>query len=104
MSICGNAFDDPRAEVMIGDGAKFVAETDQRFDLIIVDSTDPVGPGKILFTEDFYRRCHGALNEGGVLVGQLSLPYVFPEVLRNAMARLRPCFAETSCYVITVPT
>ena len=103
-SICGGAFDDPRLELVIADGFEYVADCGQRFDVIIVDSTDPVGPGKILFTEDFYRRCHGALNEGGVLVGQLSLPYVFPEVLRNAMARLRPRFAETSCYVITVPT
>jgi len=103
-AICGRAFDDPRLELVIADGFEYVADCAARYDVIIVDSTDPVGPGKILFTEEFYRRCHGALTEGGVLVGQLSLPYVFPEVLRDAMARLRPNFADATCYLATVPT
>jgi spermidine synthase len=49
-SICGQAYDDPRTELVIGDGAKFVVETGQRYDVILVDSTDPIGPGAVLFT------------------------------------------------------
>src|SRR5690606_3712926 len=49
------AFADPRFRIEIADGAAFVAATDQRFDVVLIDSTDPVGPGAVLFTENFYR-------------------------------------------------
>ncbi len=56
--------DDPRAEIVITDGTKLVAETDERFDLVIVDSTDPIGPGEVLFTSEFLRQLQ-ALPEAG---------------------------------------
>ena len=103
-AICGQAFEDPRLELSIADGFEYVANCDARYDVIIVDSTDPVGPGKVLFSEEFYGRCHGALAEGGVLVAQLSLPYIFDTVLRDAMARLRPIFRDATCYLACVPS
>ncbi|MCL4144200.1 UNVERIFIED_CONTAM: hypothetical protein GTU68_039063 [Idotea baltica] len=67
-SLSNGAFDDPRLELVIADGAAFVSETDQRFDVMIVDSTDPIGPGEVLFTDTFYGRAKGLLNRNGVLV------------------------------------
>src|SRR5882757_2934729 len=58
-------FADPRFESVIADGMKYVAETDRRFDVIIVDSTDPQGPGGVLFTYDFYAACKRCMAKGG---------------------------------------
>ena len=52
--VSAGAYDDPRTRIVIADGTKFVAETDERFDVIMIDSTDPVGPGAVLFTREFY--------------------------------------------------
>src|SRR3546814_19328279 len=57
LSLSAGAFDDPRLELVFADGARFVAETDQRFDVIILDSTDSIGPGEVLFTAAFYAGC-----------------------------------------------
>jgi len=103
-NVCGAAFDDDRTEVVIADGAVFLAGTDRRFDVIIVDSTDPVGPGKALFRSNFYVGCARALKPGGILVTQNGVPLVQGDELRSAMARLRPRFADVSCYLATVPT
>ena len=65
LSVCGDAFDDPRAEIVIGDGLAYVRDTDRRFDVIVVDSTDPIGPSAALFGEKFYRDCRRCLNPGG---------------------------------------
>ncbi len=102
-SICGGAFDDPRAEVMIGDGARFVAETDQRFDLIIVDSTDPIGPGEVLFQAPFYRGCHRALADGGVVITQNGVTFVQPEEVTGTHRAFRDIFDHHGFYMACVP-
>jgi spermidine synthase len=64
------ALEDPRAEVTIGDGVQFVAVTDERYDVVIVDSTDPVGPATPLFGSEFYGNVHRVLDDGGIAVSQ----------------------------------
>ncbi|MEX2648829.1 MAG: polyamine aminopropyltransferase [Alphaproteobacteria bacterium] len=103
-SICGAAFDDPRAQVVIADGARFVAESAERFDLVIVDSTDPIGPGAVLFTEAFYRGCHRVLNPGGVLVTQNGVPFLQAAELVGSLAAFRRIFRDSGCYLATIPT
>ncbi len=103
-SICGNAYDDPRTELIIGDGAKFVAETDQRYDAVLVDSTDPIGPGAVLFTREFYANCKRCLNPGGVLVTQNGVPFVQGDELKSSVGHFRALFADGSAYVISCPT
>ena len=61
-SISAGAFDHPKARVLIADGAKYVAETEDRYDVVIIDSTDPVGPGAVLFTTEFYGGCRRLLR------------------------------------------
>lgn len=102
-SICGDAFEDPRAEVVIADGVDHVERTAERYDVIIVDSTDPIGPGEVLFTERFYAGCKRALAPGGVLVTQNGVPFLQGDELRNTLAALKPRFADATCYTATVP-
>ena len=103
-SIGAGAFDDARCDLVIDDGAAFVANTDQIYDVIIIDSTDPIGPGEVLFTQEFYARCKGRLAPGGVLVTQNGVPFLQAEELRGAHARLRPLFADVTFYIAAIPT
>lgn len=102
--ISNGAFDDPRTDLVITDGVKFVAETDKRFDVIIVDSTDPIGPGEVLFTESFYADCHRCLNDGGVLVTQNGVPFFQGEEVTNTYQRMGKSFADNGFYTAVVPT
>ena len=97
-------FNDPRFDLIIDDGAKFVAKTDRRFDVIMIDSTDPIGPGAVLFTEDFYRNCHRCLNQGGVLVTQSGVPFLQEDELVTSIQRFSKLFADASAYVAAIPT
>ncbi len=63
-----------RFDLVIDDGMKYVAKTNRRFDVIIVDSTDPLGPGKVLFSPKFYAACKRCMNPGGVMVTQNGVP------------------------------
>ena len=96
-------FADRRFESVIDDGAKYVAATDRRFDVIIVDSTDPIGPGKILFGARFYADCRRCLKPGGVLVTQNGVPFFQNNELTTTMLRLRRLFTDVSCYVAAIP-
>jgi spermidine synthase len=103
-TICGAAFDDPRTDLVIADGVDYVARTERRFDLIVVDSTDPVGPAEVLFSDRFYRRCKACLTPGGVLVTQNGVPFMQGAELAGTLRLLRPLFADTTCYLAAVPT
>ena len=106
-AICGEAFEDPRLELVIADGvdwARSQAATERRFDLILIDSTDPVGPGEVLFTESFYADCAALLAEGGLLVTQNAVPFTEPESLARPIAALGKSFAATRCYRVAVPS
>jgi spermidine synthase len=103
-SICGKAFEDRRTELIITDGLKYAAETNDKFDIIIVDSTDPMGPGEVLFTTQFYTDCRRCLNPGGQLVTQNGVPFFQGDELRMTRGRLKPLFKDVACYVAAVPT
>ncbi len=101
--ISQGAFDDPRLELRIGDGIEFVKKTERRFDAIIVDSTEPVGPAKVLFTEEFFSACQRSLTPGGVFIGQNGLPFLYPEHLADSGRILRGLFADAACFMCTQP-
>lgn len=102
--ISDGAFDNKRTRVVIADGTKFVAETDERFDAILVDSTDPIGPGAVLFTKEFYADCKRALAPGGVLVTQNGLPFLQPSELRQSVGFFRDLFEDAFAYMATTPS
>ena len=103
-SICGDAFDDPRAELVFRDGAAFIKETDETFDVIVVDSTDPVGPSVALFEQDFYADCRARLGESGILVTQSGVTFMQEDEARNTYRRMKPLFADAWLYLTQVPT
>ncbi|MCW2309192.1 polyamine aminopropyltransferase [Rhodobium gokarnense] len=97
-------FDDPRFDLVIADGMKFVAETDRRFDAILIDSTDPIGPGEVLFSPEFYAGCKRCLKPGGVLVTQNGVPFLQGGELVSSIGHFAKLFADASAYVVAVPT
>ncbi len=101
--IPGNAFDDERAVVVIADGRKFVAETDERFDAIIVDSSEPIGPSAVLHTPEFFASCKRALKDDGILVTQNGLPFLFPNQLRDTTRAFASMFEHVAPYMCTQP-
>lgn len=99
---CG--FDDPRMHLHIGDGVRFVREHPDEFDVIIVDSTDPVGPGEALFGEAFYRDAGRALKPGGVICSQAESIYLFPEIVQRLYRLTGKLFRHHGYGMIAVPT
>lgn len=98
------AFDDPRFELVIADGAEFVRTAERRFDVILVDSTDPIGPGEVLFSTEFYRNCDALLAPGGVLVNQNGVPFMQLDEVRKTARAFRELFADWHFYGVAVPT
>ena len=102
--VSAGAYDDPRTRILIADGTKFVAETDERFDVIMVDSTDPIGPGAVLFTREFYADCRKALAKGGLLTTQNGLPFLQAAELKQSVGYFRELFNDAFAYLATTPT
>jgi spermidine synthase len=100
------ALDDPRVEISIADGVRFVAETGERYDLVIVDSTDPVGPAAPLFGSGFYQDVRRVLNDGGIVVSQAESPYFDGNQQRSLLKILAGLFRRVHMYnyvTITYP-
>ena len=101
--IADGCFEDSRADIVIADGLEYVAETRERFDAIIVDSSEPIGPSAVLHTREFFADCKRALKSGGVLVTQNGLPFLLPEHLRATSEIFASLFKATSPYLCTKP-
>jgi spermidine synthase len=103
--IAGDAWTDPRADVIVGDGIDYVKNApDASFDAIVVDSTDPIGVGEVLFTDEFYSNCARILTARGVIVNQCGVPFMQADELRETSARRRQFFPHVTAYVAAVPT
>ncbi len=98
------AFEDPRLNLVIGDGMHFVATTEETFDVIISDSTDPIGPAEVLFSENFYQACRRCLNEDGILVAQNGTPFMQLGEVQTTARRMHGLFADWHFYQAAVPT
>ncbi|MDD4715475.1 MAG: polyamine aminopropyltransferase [Oscillospiraceae bacterium] len=101
---CG--LDDPRVHLYFEDGLKFVRDKSSQYDLIVVDSTDPFGPGEGLFTKEFYGNCYKALTDSGILVNQHECPYYdgYAHAMKRAHARIREMFPVAKVYQAHIPT
>jgi spermidine synthase len=103
--IAGDAWNDPRAEVLVADGIDYVRKAaDGSFDVVIVDSTDPIGVGEVLFTDEFYANVARLLSDKGVIVNQCGVPAMQAEELRDTSIRRAKSFADIHAYVAAVPT
>ncbi len=104
-AIGGDAWHDRRAEVIVGDGIDYVKRAaDASFDAIIVDSTDPIGVGEVLFTDEFYANCARILTARGLVVNQCGVPFMQADELRETSARRARFFPHVGAYVAAVPT
>ncbi len=98
------AFNDRRVTVIIEDGVEYVGKSTDRFDVIISDSTDPIGPGEALYTTEFYAGCRRCLREGGVLVTQNGCAFGQLDEITTTAKRLDPLFADSTFYCAAIPT
>jgi spermidine synthase len=97
------ALDDPRLEIRIGDGYEYVKSTGERFDLIVLDLTDPDTPAFHLYSEEFFRLCQRALKPGGLLTLHLGSPVYQPETVRRNAAALRRVFKHVAPLSLFIP-
>lgn len=100
------SLDDPRVNIVYDDGLRFVRRKENCYDLIIVDSTDPFGPGEGLFTSEFYGNCFNALTENGILVNQHESPYYADDAkaMQRAHKRIKEFFDVCRVYQAHIPT
>ena len=98
--------DDPRLNIFYEDGLKFVRFKENEYDLIIVDSTDPFGPGEGLFTKEFYGNCYKALTEDGIMVNQHESPFYTEDAIacERAHKRIVESFPISKVYQAHIPT
>ena len=92
------SFKNPKLKLKIGDGIKFVKNTKQKFDIILVDSTDPIGPAKPLFDRPFYKNVFSCLNPDGVLAVQAESPFFEIKMQKHILKSLKSLFPITSLY------
>ncbi len=103
-SVPGSAFEDPRLEIIFSDAACYVKEADEKFDVIICDSTDPIGPAAMLFTSEFYGDCKTLLKEKGIFVIQSGAPFIQGEELQMTYRNRLPHFEHVTYYTFACPT
>ncbi len=103
-SIHGGALDDPRARLVYEDAFTFLARERARFDVVLMDTTDPVGPAMRLFTQDFYELVRQNVADDGVIAAQSGSPWLQPEVVRRNWQAMAPHFPHRALYLSHVPT
>jgi spermidine synthase len=97
------AFDNPKLRVLIGDGAKFIRETQERFDLVALDLNDPVGPAEALYSAEFFQQCRAVLAPGGAVVLHIGAPVARPERVAEFAQRLNGIFRIVRPYTMYIP-
>lgn len=102
-SIAGK-LDDPRVDVQVDDGFMHIAKSENVYDVIMVDSTEPVGPAVSLFTKGFYEGISKALKEDGVFVAQTDNPWFHTHLITNVFKDVKEVFPITRLYMASIPT
>ena len=96
--------DDPRVELFIGDGIDFVSKQKNAFDMVLIDSTDPIGPGEGLFTSTFYKNVATALRPGGLAAAQTESPWGRKSMLQRIFNNMKSGFNSVQPYCAPIPT
>lgn len=97
------AFDHPKLQIRIGDGAEFVGQSDAEFDAIFLDLTDPIGPAEALYSQEFFQRCKHALRPEGALVLHLGSPFTHAPRVRASVLHLRAHFRCVRTWFVHIP-
>ncbi|PJK16805.1 spermidine synthase [Chryseomicrobium excrementi] len=96
--------DNPRVEVIVGDGFMHIAKSENEYDVIMVDSTEPMGPAVDLFTKGFYAGIHKALKEDGLFVAQSDNPWFKADLIKQVQSDVKEIFPITKLYTANIPT
>lgn len=96
--------DDKRVEILVKDAIEYIKDKENEFDIVLIDSTDPMGPGEGLFTEDFYNNVKKSLKKDGIVVAQSESPVVNKEEIKKMYNLLKKVFPITSTYTSPIPT
>ena len=102
-SVHRGALDNARLKIHIGDGMVFLREAGERWDLVYLDLTDPIGAAAALYTEAFYTDCRHALNESGALVLHIGSPFSHASRVRESVRQLRAVFRQVAAYFVHIP-
>jgi spermidine synthase len=94
----------PKLELKIGDGIGHMRDAENKYDVIIVDCSDPIGPGEGLFTPEFYRDVYKALKEDGLFVQQTESPFYHQELIAYLVKEIGQLFPITKTYLANIPT
>lgn len=97
-------FKDKRVEVFHEDGFRFLKGRENYYDVIIIDSTDPIGPGKALFTSEFYKSVFNSLQKDGIMVNQLENIFLYKKLINNTSKKIKKLFPKFNYYFTLVPT
>lgn len=96
--------DDPKVEILVEDAIEYIKNKENEFDIVLIDSTDPMGPGEGLFTEEFYTNVKKSLKQGGIVAAQSESPVVNKEEIKKMYTLLKKVFPITSTYTSPIPT
>lgn len=99
---CG--LSDSRVEILVQDAIEYIKDKKNEFDIVLIDSTDPMGPGEGLFTEEFYTNVKNSLKEGGIVAAQSESPFVNKEEIKKMYNLLKKVFPVCSTYTSNIPT
>lgn len=102
-SIAGE-LDNPKVEILVEDAIEYIKTKRDEFDIILIDSTDPMGPGEGLFTEEFYTNVKKSLKKGGIVAAQSESPVVNKEEIKKMYTLLKKVFPITSTFTSPIPT
>lgn len=96
--------DNPKVEVLVEDAIEYIKNKENEFDIVLIDSTDPMGPGEGLFTEEFYTNVKKSLKKGGIVAAQSESPVVNKEEIKKMYTLLKKVFPITSTFTSPIPT
>lgn len=96
--------DNPKVEVLVEDAIEYIKNKENEFDIVLIDSTDPMGPGEGLFTEEFYTNVKKSLRKGGIVAAQSESPVVNKEEIKKMYTLLKKVFPITSTFTSPIPT
>ena len=96
--------DNPKVEILVEDAIEYIKNKEDEFDIVLIDSTDPMGPGEGLFTDEFYNNVKKSLKKGGIVAAQSESPFVNKKEIRKMYTQLKRVFPVVSTYTSNIPT
>jgi len=96
--------DDERVDIQVVDAIDFIKDKKNEYDIVLIDSTDPMGPGEGLFTDEFYTNVKNSLKSGGIMVAQSESPFAQKESVKKMYVQLKKVFPICSTYTSNIPT